>query len=39
MKNKTIPFKCPNGDYSCPYVDTLTSTLDRDCKDCNYKEL
>ncbi len=39
MKNKkvypSIPFKCPNGDFSCPYVNTMTSTLDVNCNDCN----
>lgn len=33
-----IPFKCIKGNYSCPFVDTLSSTLDRDCKTCNYTE-
>ena len=38
VKNK-IPFKCPKGDYSCPYVDTMTSTLDGDCNSCKYSPL
>ena len=36
---KSIPFKCPKGDYSCPYVDTMTSTLSGDCNSCKYNPL
>ena len=42
MKNRTtnqsIPFKCPKGNFSCPYVNTMTYTLDVDCKTCNHHE-
>jgi len=34
---KTIQFKCPSNNFSCPYVDTMTSTLDQDCKTCKHK--
>lgn len=37
IKNN-IPFKCPHLNISCPYVDTLTSTLDNDCKTCHFKQ-
>jgi len=29
-----IPFKCPHGEFSCPFVNTMTSTLDADCNTC-----
>lgn len=31
----SIPFKCPNGDFSCEYVNTMTATLDIDCDKCD----
>lgn len=37
IKNN-IPFKCPHLNISCPYVDTLTSTLDNDCNTCHFKQ-
>ena len=32
-----IPFKCPYNDFSCEFVDTLTSTLEMDCSKCKFK--
>ena len=34
--NKQIPFKCPydTKGRSCPYVDSLSMTLSKKCKDC-----
>jgi hypothetical protein len=39
MKNKCvikIPFKCPYNEFSCPHVDTLSSTLDASCDQCQH---
>lgn len=38
FSRKSIPFKCPKGAYSCPYVDTMTSTLSGDCNSCKYSQ-
>lgn len=29
-----IPFKCPYMSDSCPFVDTMTATLDKNCGEC-----
>ena len=31
----SIPFKCPYMDDSCPFVDTMTAILDKDCRECD----
>ena len=33
---KYLPFQCPYEKISCLYVDTLTSTLDQDCRTCEH---
>jgi len=32
----SIPFKCPNMEDSCPFVDTMTATLDMNCSECEH---
>ncbi len=32
----SIPFRCVRGDFSCPYVDTMSATIDMDCSVCKH---
>ena len=36
MKNSKIHFKCPYQEFSCPFVDTMTATLDKQCSECEH---
>ena len=34
-----IPFKCPHGKFSCPYVDTVNIIALKKCADCEFNKL
>lgn len=36
MKNNKIYFKCPYQEFSCPFVDTMTAALDKNCFECEH---
>ena len=34
LEKSKIPFKCPHGEFSCPYVDTINIIALKKCIDC-----
>lgn len=38
-KKSKIPFKCPHGEFSCPYVDTINISALKKCIDCEFNKL